>query len=120
MLIIFNTIQMAIFNRREELAIMRLLGASKGYIRGPFIVESIIYGIVSAIISVAVCNGVFAVSSQTLDANSLGLLDISYANSYFGDRFWTILAIQLGLGVLIGTMSSVIATQRYLRFKTAG
>jgi cell division transport system permease protein len=44
-LIIFNTIQMAIFNRRDEIQIMRLLGASTGYIRGPFVVETIIYGI---------------------------------------------------------------------------
>lgn len=50
-MIIFNTIQMAIFNRREEIQIMRLLGAGTAYIRGPFVVEAIIYGILSAIIS---------------------------------------------------------------------
>jgi len=117
MLIIFNTIQMAIFNRREELNIMRLLGATKWYIRGPFIVESVLYGVVSALISVAVCNGLFAVSSTTLNANSLGLLDIGYANRYFAAHFWAILGVQIGLGVFIGVVSSLIATQRYLRFK---
>src|SRR5690606_29287820 len=61
-LIIFNTIRMAIFNRRDELQIMRLLGASTTYIRGPFVVETIMYGIISAIISVALCNALFAVS----------------------------------------------------------
>src|SRR5579884_3538470 len=50
-LIIFNTIQMAIYNRRDEITIMRLLGASTNYIRGPFIVESIIYGLISAVLS---------------------------------------------------------------------
>ena len=55
-LIIFNTIQMAIFNRRNEINIMRLLGASTGYIRGPFIVESAIYGILSAVFSVLIVN----------------------------------------------------------------
>ena len=55
MLIIFNTIRMAIFNRRDELVIMRLLGASTAYIRGPFIVETMLYGAVAAAISLAVC-----------------------------------------------------------------
>src|SRR3990167_3320884 len=51
MLIIFNTIRMTIFNRRDELVIMRLLGATPGYIRGPFIVETMLYGVVAAAVS---------------------------------------------------------------------
>ena len=47
MLIIFNTIRMTIFNRRDELVIMRLLGASPWYIRGPFVVETVLYGAVA-------------------------------------------------------------------------
>lgn len=118
MLIIFNTIQMAIFNRRDELTIMRLLGASTWFIRGPFVVESVMYGVISAIISIALLNGLFAVSSSTLQATSLGLLDINYANRYFGDHFWTILTLQLAVGIFIGAASSTIATRRYLKFKT--
>ncbi len=119
MLIIFNTIQMAIFNRRDELQIMRLLGASTWYIRGPFIVETVIYGIVSAIISVSICNSLFLLASSTFDASSLGLLDISFANDYFTKRFWLILTLQLAIGILIGAVSSYIATRRYLKFKTS-
>lgn len=118
-LIIFNTIRMAIFNRRDELTIMRLLGASTWYIRGPFVVETIIYGVISAAISIALCNTLFVVSSSAFDASSLGLLDITFANKYFADRFWIILASQLGLGILIGAASSMIATRRYLKFKTS-
>lgn len=118
MLIIFNTIRMAIFNRREELGIMRLLGASTWYIRGPFVVETVLYGIIAAIISVALCNSLFVVSSSAFGASSLGLLDISFASSYFADNFWIILASQLGIGILIGGVSSFIATRRYLKFKT--
>lgn len=118
-LIIFNTIRMAIFNRRDELTIMRLLGAGTWYIRGPFVVESILYGVVSAIISIALCNALFTVSSTAFDASSLGLLDITYANRYFASNFWVILASQLGLGILIGAASSIIATRRYLKFKTS-
>ncbi len=117
-LIIFNTIRMAIFNRREELNIMRLLGASTWYIRGPFVVETIFYGIISAIVSVTLCNILFVVQASAFNANSLGLLDIRYASDYFADKFWLILAIQLTLGILIGAVSSIVATRRYLKFKS--
>ena len=116
-LIIFNTIQMAIFNRRDELNIMRLLGASKWYIRGPFLVESFLIGVSSAVISVVLCNAVFSVANSTLNASSFGLLDITYANNYFMSHFWSIVGAQLGLGMLIGIGSSFVATQRYLRVK---
>jgi cell division transport system permease protein len=119
MLIIFNTIQMAIFNRRDELTIMRLLGATTSYIRGPFVVETIIYGVFSAVISIVLLNALFVVSSSTLQASSLGLLDINYANQYFANHFWLFLTLQLGIGIFIGAASSTLATRRYLKFKTS-
>lgn len=115
MLIIFNTIRMAIFNRRDELVIMRLLGASSSYIRGPFIVETMLYGAVAAIISLIVCASLFAVASSTLNASSLGLLDINYSNDYFKNHLWLILTAQIAVGILIGAASSGIATRRYLK-----
>lgn len=118
MLIIFNTIRMAIFNRRSELQIMRLLGASTSFIRGPFIVETVLYGVVSAIISVALCNTLFSVSTSAFQATSFGFLDISFASQYFARNFWVILLGQLGAGILIGAVSSLIATRRYLTFKS--
>ncbi len=117
-LIIFNTIQMAIFNRRDEITIMRLLGASTWYIRGPFVVESAIYGILSAVFSILIINSAFLASSNALQASSLGLLDINYANQYFDEHFWLFLTLQIAIGIIIGTVSSVIATRRYLKFKT--
>jgi cell division transport system permease protein len=81
-LIIFNTIQMAIFNRRDELQIMRLLGASTSFIRGPFVVESVIYGVLSAVVSVLIINALFITASSSLQATSFGLLDISYSQSF--------------------------------------
>ena len=119
MLIIFNTIQMAIFNRRDEITIMRLLGASTNYIRGPFIVESIMYGLISGINSMLIVHALFTVSASAFEASSLGLLDINYSNKYFTSHYWILLAMQLGVGVFIGAASSFIATRRYLRFKTS-
>lgn len=117
-LIIFNTIQMAIFNRRDEINIMRLLGASTWFIRGPYVVESIIYGILSAVISVGIINTVFVASNNALQASSLGLLDIRYANIYYDKNFFILLTFQLMVGIVIGAASSIIATRRYLKFKT--
>ncbi len=118
MLIIFNTIQMAIFNRREELTIMRLLGATTWYIRGPFVVETVIYGVISAFVSIIIINSLFVAASSALQATSLGLLDINYSAEYFRSHFWLLLTVQLVLGILIGAVSSTIATRRYLKFKT--
>jgi cell division transport system permease protein len=117
-LIIFNTIRMTIFNRRDELVIMRLLGASPGYIRGPFIVETMLYGAVAAVISLVVCASLFAVASSTLQASSLGLLDISYSSHYFSDHLWFILTIQIAAGIVIGAASSSIAARRYLKLNS--
>lgn len=117
-LIIFNTIQMTIFNRRDELTIMRLLGASTWYIRGPFVVENIVYGIFSAIISIILIKVLFMLAASALQASSLGLLDINYAAEYFNAHIFVLLTIQLGVGILIGAASSIVATRRYLKFKT--
>jgi cell division transport system permease protein len=118
-LIIFNTIQMAIFNRRDEISIMRLLGAKTWYIRGPYVVESVMYGVISGLISIFIINSLFVASSEALQASSLGLLDIKYAHTYFRDHFWLLLLLQLTIGVVIGAVSSTIATRRYLKFKTS-
>ncbi len=118
-LIIFNTIRMTIFNRRDELQIMRLLGANTSFIRGPFVVETVIYGILSAVASILIINALFVTASASLQATSFGLLDISYSQDYFGKHYWSLFALQLTLGILIGAVSSIIATRRYLKFKTS-
>lgn len=119
MLIIFNTIQMAIFNRRDEITIMRLLGATTWYIRGPFVVESVIYGVFAALVSVGFMDLVFVLSASALQATSLGLLDIAYASTYFHEHLWLLLTGLLLIGIVIGAVSSVIATRRYLKFKSS-
>jgi hypothetical protein len=74
-------------------------------------------GIFAGLISVAICSGLFSVASDTLGASSFGLLDITFASTFFEDRFAQILAVQLGVGMIIGFVSSFIATQRYLSLK---
>jgi cell division transport system permease protein len=117
-LIIFNTLRMAIFNRRDEIGIERLLGANTWFIRGPFVVESILYGAISGLASVLIIDLLFVGSASALQASSLGLLDIGYANHFFRIHFWLLLTLQLTIGILIGAASSIIATRRYLKFKS--
>jgi len=116
-LIIFNTIQMAIFNRRNEIQIMRLLGANKSFIRGPFIVETSIYGLIAGLISIGLVDFIFITSNSTLQATSLGLLDINFAGKYFRADIFKFLLLQVGVGVFVGAISAFIATRRFLKFK---
>jgi cell division protein FtsX len=76
-----------------------------------------IYGIISALVSVSIIDILFAGSASALKASSLGLLNIGYANSFFRDHFWLLLTLELTIGILIGAVSSVIATKRYLKIK---
>lgn len=117
-LIIFNTLRMAIFNRRDEIGIERLLGANTWFIRGPFVIEGVLYGAISALVSVLFIDILFAGSASALQASSLGLLDIGYANNYFRIHFWLLLTLQLLVGILIGAASSIVATRRYLKLKS--
>ena len=48
-LVVFDTIRMAIFNRKDEIQMMKLIGAERGFIRGPFIIESMMYGFIAAL-----------------------------------------------------------------------
>ena len=117
-LIIFNTIRMAIFNRREELTIMRLLGATTWYIRGPFVVETMVYGVIAAAVSLIFCYSLFSVASSTVEATTLGLLDVGYSKTFFSQHLSAVVGGQLLAGIAIGGISSIIATRRYLKFKT--
>lgn len=111
-LIIFNTIRMAIFNRREEIQMMKLIGANKSFIRGPFLIEAMIYGVVAALIATGL--GVFGLSSvaeplTTYQINVQPTVDL--INSY---GVFVILAMMLA-GAFIGIFSSLLATYRYLK-----
>ncbi len=118
-LIIFNTLRMAIFNRKDEITIMRLLGAKPWFIRGPFVVEASFYGVISALISIGVIKIMFSIFSSALEASSLGLLNIGYASRYFNQYIWLILLAQIVLGFSLGALFSIIATARYLKLRTS-
>ena len=114
-LIIFNTIRMAIFNRREEIEMMKLIGAEKSFIRGPFLVEATFYGIIAATVTAGV---VWAALTLLLTdkLESYGLV-VRPTTELILDYWWITIPSLLLTGILIGVFSAFIATKKYLRLK---
>ncbi len=112
-LVVFNTIRIAIFSRREEIEIMRLVGASNAYIRGPFVLEGALYGLVGTLIALLV---VYLIVLAFGPALSSYLRDINEdVPAYFRANLPLIVAIQLATGIGVGVFSSYIAIRRHLR-----
>ncbi len=110
-LIIFNTIRMAIFTRREEIEIMKLVGATNWFIRGPFIFEATLYGIIAAIIAL-----VFIYTVVLSGVPRLGsYIDTGTIINLLKENVLLVAFAELALGMLIGAASSVVALTRYLK-----
>ena len=111
-LIIFNTIRMAIFNRKEEIQMMKLIGADKSFIRGPFLVESIIYGVLAAIIATGIeIWGLYALSGTSAISYLYVQPTIDLVTLYAG----LVLLSMVIIGSIIGIISSLFATHSYLK-----
>lgn len=112
MLIIFNTIRMAIFNRREEIQMMKLIGAEKSFIRGPFLVEAIVYGFFAAIIATVLGVGLVILVAPAVEAVGIVMQStLNYVIYYVG----FVLLGMIIVGSIIGIISSLLATRRYLK-----
>lgn len=109
-LVIFNTIRLTIYNRREEVEIMRLVGATNWYIRWPFIMESILYSVTAAVITFLLMIPVFNYIVPSI-AQFMGLPNSEVIGLSFGAMF----LLQLAVGLVLGVFSSLIAIRRYLR-----
>lgn len=111
-LVIFNTIALTIYNRREEVEIMRLVGATNWYIRGPFIVEAFMYSIIAAIITSALLLPIYF---QMLPKISNYLTP--GANIFDGNitTFLLVIITQLVIAFILSTISSLLAMRKYLQ-----
>lgn len=110
-LIVFNTIRMAIFSRREEIDMMKVIGADRSFIRGPFLVEAELYGVIAAAVALAI--GYFAIGKilPALDAYA----SASVTQDIMGRWAWLIIIGLVVIGMLIGGLSSRLAVRRYLK-----
>lgn len=110
-LITFNTIRLAIYIFREEIAVMRLVGASEMYIRGPFVTVGMMYGVFSGLITLILLYPItYYLGSLTYNLGT-GLNIFSYYVSNFGQMFLLI----IGVGLVLGAFSSYLAVKKYLR-----
>lgn len=111
-LIIFSTIRMAIFSRREEIYMMRLVGADKSFIRGPFLVEAEICGIISGLVAATVSYFGFMFIAPKLDGYGI---DVSVITNILQSNqlILVYLAFVLG-GIIIGRVSARLAISKYL------
>lgn len=110
-IITFNTIRLAIYSNREEIGVMRLVGASNTYIRGPYVVGGVLYGVIAMIISIAIFLPIIHVIAPYFNIfiPSLNLLETFYK------QILSFVGYTLILGVALGVISSSIATSRYLK-----
>lgn len=111
-LIIFSTIRMAIFSRREEIYMMKLVGADKRFIRGPFLIEAEICGIIAGIIAATVSYfGFMALSTNLTEygINVSAITDVLTSN-----RLILMFLVFIAAGIIIGRVSARLAISKYL------
>lgn len=110
-LITFNTIRLTIYSQKQEIEIMRLVGASNVFIRLPFVFEGIIYGVVSSVFSMGFLFAVMKFGGTYIAGDGFAGKMVEFYLAYF----WQLLGIQLALGIFLGVVSSFIAMRKYLR-----
>lgn len=112
-LIIFSTIRMAIFSRREEIYMMNLVGADKGFVRGPFLVEAEICGIIAGIVAGTISYFGFRFMSPKLDGYGINVSQIN--NILESNQLVLVFLAFILIGALIGRISARLAVHKYLR-----
>lgn len=113
-LVIFNTVRMAVFSRREEIYMMKLIGGSRSFIRGPFLVEAAITGLISGLISCTLAYFGFKFLAPRL--SEYGINIASVMNFYDKPILLSIFfAAILVIGMFIGVTAAHLAAKKYLR-----
>ncbi len=108
-IITFNTIRLTIFIAKEEIGVMRLVGASKMRVRGPFMIEGAIYGVIATIVTLIL----FWPVTAWLGRNMTSFLSLNIYD-YYLSNFFQIFAIILLSGIILGVISSFLAVRKYL------
>ena len=110
--IIYNTIKLGTFTRREEIAIMKMCGATNGFVRGPFIFEGMLLGLAGAVVAFFLQWGVYTLIAQAIDTGeAFQLLTVIP----FGEMWPRVLGIFAGTGLVVGTGGSVMAIRKFLQ-----
>jgi cell division transport system permease protein len=107
----FNTMRLAIYTSREEISVMRLVGAGQGYIRSPFLVEGVMYGLIAGIITMLLFYPLTWWLGNATE-NFFGGVNVF---DYYVSNFALLFLVIVGSGVLIGAIASYLAVRRYLK-----
>ncbi|HVY72689.1 MAG TPA: permease-like cell division protein FtsX [Candidatus Paceibacterota bacterium] len=107
----FNTLRLAIYTSREEIQVMRLVGAGTFYIRAPFMVEGVLYGLISGLITLLLLYPL----TYWLGASTESFFGGINVFSYYVGNFFTFFGIIVGTGVVLGAVASYLAVRRYLK-----
>jgi cell division transport system permease protein len=110
-LVVFNTIRLAIYSNREEIGVMRVVGASNALVRGPYVVEGMLWGAIATIISLVIVAPILYFVSPYLNEFIPGLNIFQYFYTHIFELF----LYELLFGMIIGSFSSFWAVRRYLR-----
>ena len=105
-----NTIRLAIMARRKEIAIMRLVGASNGFIRGPFLMEGALHALIGSLLAVGVLQ-VLRMSGIPKLQSALSFLSLDVS----GNTYIMIYIVLVVAGLVIGLLGSAFAMRRYLK-----
>lgn len=111
-LVVYNTVRLTIYSRREEVSIMKLVGATNGFVRGPFIIEGIMYGLVSSLITIAIIQPALIWLSPRVEG-FFGTTSASF--QFMQDNLILVIFAELLIGALLGVVSSMLAVRRYLK-----
>ncbi|NTU66587.1 MAG: ABC transporter permease [Candidatus Moranbacteria bacterium] len=110
-LIIFNTVRITIYTHKQEVEVMRLVGASNMFIRLPFVFEGIFYGIVASVVSMGLLFAALKFASPYVTK----IIPTEDLVSFYISNFLLLLGTQLAIGAVIGILSSLIAIRKYLK-----
>ncbi len=110
--IIYNTIRLGTFSRREEIAIMKMCGATNGFVRGPFIFEGMILGLMGAVLAFFCQWGIYELITRAIDTGeTFQLLSVVP----FQEIWLKVLGVFAGTGLIVGTGGSVMAIRKFLQ-----
>lgn len=112
-LIVFNTIRVAIYVHRDEIGIMKLVGANDWFIRGPFFVESIVYALSATSIMAGIVAGTLALANPALTAFFQGV-DVDLL-AYYSSQWLPLFGAQFGVLMALGLGTTAFAMRKYLR-----
>ena len=117
LLIVLNTIRLAIYTARDEIGVMNLVGAGRWYVRGPFMIAGVLYGVVSSVVVLILLYPILLYRPVLIGLDPTTELLFGSFNSFehYSGHFLLFFSVLMATGIALGALSSYLAVRRYLR-----